>query len=83
MRQIDEADSIILKTLLAESRTSFTELAKICGISVTAVIRRYGRLKKTGIILGEHMHLNPLSLGYESVAEVGILTGLENQKKVS
>ena len=47
------------------------------------MIRRYARLKKTGIIIGEHMYLNPLSVGYESVAEVGILTGLENLKKVA
>lgn len=29
------------------------------------------------------MYLNPLSLGYESMAEAGILTGLGNQKKVA
>jgi DNA-binding Lrp family transcriptional regulator len=79
---VDEIDSIILKTLLLESRTSFTKLADICGISVPAVTKRYSRLKKTGIIVGEHMHLNPLSIGYESIAEIGIQTGLENQKKV-
>jgi len=28
------------------------------------------------------MYLNPLSFGYESMAEVGILTGLKDQKKV-
>jgi Lrp/AsnC family leucine-responsive transcriptional regulator len=68
---------------LLESRTSFTELAKICGISVTAVIRRYSRLKKTGIVTGEHMYLNPLSVGYESIAEVGIiLRDLADREKV-
>jgi Lrp/AsnC family transcriptional regulator for asnA, asnC and gidA len=68
---------------LQESRTSFTELAKICGISVTAVIRRYSLLKKTGIITGEHMYLNPLSVGYESIAEVGItVTDLADREKV-
>ena len=46
-KQIDKTDSKILNTLLIESRTSFTELAKICGISITATIRRYNRLKKT------------------------------------
>jgi Lrp/AsnC family transcriptional regulator for asnA, asnC and gidA len=83
LKEIDETDSIILKTLLVESRTSFTELAKICGISVTAVIRRYTRLKKTGIILGEHMYLNPISVGYESIAEIGILTDLADKEKVA
>jgi DNA-binding Lrp family transcriptional regulator len=61
--EIDTADSIILKTLLTESRTSFTELSELCDISITSVIRRYTNLKKRGIIVGEHMHLNPLSVG--------------------
>ena len=81
-KQIDETDYKILKTLLVESRTSFTELAKICNISVTAVIRRYERLKRTGIIRGEHMYLNPLSMGYESIAEIGIMTDLADEEKV-
>jgi len=81
-KEIDDTDAVILKTLLRESRTSFTELAQTCGISVTAVIRRYTRLKKSGIILGEHMLLNPISVGYESIAEVGILTDLADKEKV-
>ena len=68
---------------MIESRTSFTELAKLCGISVTAVIRRYSRFKKNGTIIGEHMYLNPLSVGYESIAEVGLtLTNLADREKV-
>jgi Lrp/AsnC family transcriptional regulator, regulator for asnA, asnC and gidA len=47
------------------------------------VIRRYKRLKKTGIIVGEHMYLNPLSVGYESIAEVGIMTDLADKEKVA
>lgn len=81
-KQIDETDIKILRALLADSRISFTELAKICSISVTAVIRRYERLKRTGIIRGEHMYLNPLSVGYESIAEIGIMTNLADQEKV-
>jgi Lrp/AsnC family transcriptional regulator for asnA, asnC and gidA len=81
-KQIDEIDSKILKALLIESRISFTELSEMCGISVTAVIKRYSRLKETGIILGEHMYLNPVSIGYESIAEIGILTDLADREKV-
>ena len=82
-KQIDETDSKILDTLLKESRTSFTELAKICGISITAIIRRYNRLKKTGIICAKNMYLNPLSVGYESIAEIGIMTDLADKEKVA
>ena len=82
-KRLDETDSKILNTLLIESRTSFTELAKICGISITAAIRRYSRLKKTGIICGENMHLNPLSVGYENIAEIGIMTDLADKEKAA
>ena len=82
-KQIDETDSKILNTLLIESRTSFTELAKISGISITATIRRYNRLKKSGIICGENMHLNPLSVGYESIAEIGIMIDLADKEKAA
>jgi Lrp/AsnC family transcriptional regulator for asnA, asnC and gidA len=81
MKQNDECDYKILKTLLMESRTSFTELAKICNISVTAVIRRHQLLKRAGIIRGEHMYLNPISIGYESIAEIGINTDLAEKEK--
>lgn len=78
----DTIDFKILEALLVESRTSFTDLAKLCGVSVTAVIRRYERLKKAGIICQEQMHLNPLSVGYECVAEVGLITDLADKAKV-
>jgi Lrp/AsnC family transcriptional regulator for asnA, asnC and gidA len=65
-----------------ESRTSFTELAKICGISVTAVQRRFNRLIKSGIICRENMYLNPIAVGYKSIAELGIITNLVDRKKV-
>lgn len=45
-------------------------------------MKRYARLKKDGIIVGEHMHLNPLSLGYEIKAEIGLLlTDRANKEK--
>ncbi len=61
---------------------SFKDLAEKCGISSTAIIRRYSRLREEGIILGHQMHLNPLSVGYESIAEAGILTDLLDREKV-
>lgn len=78
----DTIDFKILEALLVESRMSFTDLAKLCGVSVTAIIRRYERLKKTGIICHEQMHLNPVSLGYECIAELGLMTDLADKAKV-
>ena len=80
--RIDETDAKILKTLLTESCTSFTEIAKDCQISVGAVRMRYKRLWKTGIINGEIMQVNPHSLGYKCISTIGVITAIENERKV-
>lgn len=80
-KKIDETDCRIIEALLIESRTSFTDLSKICNVSVTSVIRRYERLRKTGFICAETMHLCPPSVGYECLAEIGITTDLADRAK--
>jgi Lrp/AsnC family transcriptional regulator for asnA, asnC and gidA len=79
---IDAIDAKILKALLKESRTSFTEIAKNCKISVVAVRVRYNKLKKLGVIKGEIMQVNPYSLGYKCVGNIGINTSSESEKAV-
>ncbi|MCW4044656.1 MAG: Lrp/AsnC family transcriptional regulator [Candidatus Bathyarchaeota archaeon] len=80
--KIDEIDAKILRTLLKDARTSFTEIAQDCKISVGAVRMRYKRLWKTGIINGEIMLVNPHSLGYKYIIDIAIVTALENEKAV-
>jgi DNA-binding Lrp family transcriptional regulator len=78
---LDEIDAIILKRLILDSRTSFTDLAKTCNISVAAVRMRYKHLCNEGIITGETMLINPFSLGYNYVSLLGIITSKENEEK--
>jgi Lrp/AsnC family transcriptional regulator for asnA, asnC and gidA len=80
--KIDEIDAKILKTLLTEARTSFTEMAKNCKISIGAVRMRYKRLWKAGIINSEIMLVNPHSLGYKYIIDVGIITAIDSEKEV-
>ncbi len=80
-QNIDEIDAIILKRLLIDSRISFTSLAKECKISVAAVGMRYKRLRKSGIINGETVLINPYSLGYKHIGLIGIITSKENEEK--
>lgn len=80
--KIDEIDSKILKLLLLESRTSFTDIAKECKITVTAVRMRYERLCRDGVINGEKMLVNPHALGYQHIADLGIVTAYENEAEV-
>ena len=78
--KIDEIDAKILKMLLVESRTSFTDIAKECKITVGAVRMRYKRLWKDGVINGEVTLVNPHCLGYRHIIDLGIETekGSEN-----
>lgn len=79
---IDEIDAEMLKILLRESRTSFTDMAKHCKISVGAVRMRYARLKATGVITGETMQVSPHSLGYRYVSDLGIKTTMDQEETV-
>ena len=81
--KIDEIDATILKTLLAESRTSFTDIAKKCDITVGAVRMRYKKLWKVGIINGEVTLINPHCLGYRHIVDLGIITETENEKEIT
>lgn len=80
--KVDEIDANVIKILLEESRTSFTDIAKSCGISVGAVRMRYKNLWKKGIINGEIMLVNPYSLRYRHVMIIGVETTRKNEDKV-
>lgn len=80
--RIDAVNAKILKILLEESRRSFTEMARSCKISVGAVRMRYNNLKKTGIINGEYMHINPKFWGYEYTVDIRLKTSLDNEEEV-
>jgi len=69
--------------LLAESRTSFTEIAAQCKITVSAVRMRYKRLWRDSIINGEVTLVNPHCLGYRHIIDLGVITSNENEKAVA
>jgi len=81
--KIDEIDAKILKMLLAESRTSFTDIAKECKITVGAVRMRYKRLCREGTINGEVTLINPHCLGYRHIIDLGIITEVEDEKEIA
>jgi DNA-binding Lrp family transcriptional regulator len=67
---------------MQESRTSFTEIAKECKISVCAARTRYNLLKKSGVIKSEIMQVNPYALGYKCVCDIGITTAVGKETEV-
>jgi len=81
--KIDEIDAKILRILLLESRTSFTDIAGECKITVSAVRMRYKRLWRDGVINGEKMLVNPHCLGYRHIVDLGIINAVEDEKEVA
>lgn len=81
--KIDQIDAKILKMLLNEARTSFTDIADECKITVGAVRMRYKRLCREGVINGEVMLVNPHCLGYRHIIDLGIITDTENENDVA
>ncbi|MCW4000095.1 MAG: Lrp/AsnC family transcriptional regulator [Candidatus Bathyarchaeota archaeon] len=80
--KIDEIDARILQRLLLESRTTFTDIAHECDITVGAVRMRYKRLWREGIINGEVMLVNPHCLGYRHIIDLGIFTKAADEQEV-
>ena len=81
--KIDEIDAKLIKMLLSESRTSFTDIGKQCNITVGAVRMRYKRLWKEGVINGEVALVNPHALGYRHIIDLGIITESEDEEEVA
>jgi DNA-binding Lrp family transcriptional regulator len=62
---LDDHDSLILKTLIEESRTSLTEISKKTGLSRFAVKNRVEKLFNDKIIVGSTVILNPSLVGFK------------------
>ena len=82
MPEIDRTDVRILKALMKDSRISLAEIASDCKISTNAIRIRFNRLKKTGIITGSTILVNPKILGYEGSAFIAINTDSDKEQSV-
>ncbi len=72
IRSIDEKDQRILEELMKNSRISYSELAKIIGMSDVAVIKRIKKLEESGVIKQYTIVIDPSKLGYKLVSITGI-----------
>ena len=72
MMTIDGIDKTILSFMMEDARTSINRLSKEVGISGAAIHQRIKKLEKSGIISGSQIILNSKSLGYKTVAFIGI-----------
>lgn len=70
--EIDGIDKAILRALMDDARTPILEIARNVGISGAAIHQRLRKLEKSGLISGSKFIINPKTLGYTTMAYVGI-----------
>ena len=71
---LDERDKVIIDMLTRDARTPFTEIAKVLGISETAVRKRVKALEEAGVIKQYTAVVDPSKLGYNLVSLTGVDT---------
>ncbi len=70
--KLDGIDKKILKELTINSRKPILEISRIIGISGAAIHQRIRKLNECGIISGNHLKINPKTLGYSTLAFIGV-----------
>ena len=70
--QIDGIDKKILRALMEDARTPILEIARQVGISGAAIHQRLRKLENSELISGSKFVINPKSLGYTTMAFIGI-----------
>jgi Lrp/AsnC family leucine-responsive transcriptional regulator len=68
----EETDAEILRLLARDGRMSFTDLAKLTGLSVSAVHSRVRRLEQRGTIRGYRADIDPEALDLALTAFVSV-----------
>jgi Lrp/AsnC family leucine-responsive transcriptional regulator len=69
---MEDTDAEILRVLARDGRTSFTDLAKETGLSVSAVHARVRRLEQRNVIRGYHAVIAPEALDLALTAFVSV-----------
>ncbi len=69
---LDEKDIEILRILARNGRATYTEIAKLVGLSDVAVMKRIRRLEKEGVIKGYTVVVDQRKLGYNLTSMTGI-----------
>ncbi len=72
-RSLDATDRAIIEALQANGRASFRGVAALIGVAEGTVRARYARLVEDGILQVTGV-TNPLGLGFEAMAMIGIKT---------
>ena len=70
--RLDDTDRAILRHLVADARTPFSEIARRIDMSSATVHDRVGRMEEAGVITGYHARVDPRSVDLGTAAFVGL-----------
>ncbi|POF60987.1 transcriptional regulator AsnC, partial [Vibrio vulnificus] len=70
--KIDDLDRAILKTLMADAKTPYAEMAKQFNVSPATIHVRIEKMKAAEIIEGTEVVVNTKKLGYDVCCFIGI-----------
>ncbi len=70
--KLDDLDRAILKTLMADARTPYAEMAKQFDVSPATIHVRIEKMKSADIIEGTEVIINTKKLGYDVCCFIGI-----------
>lgn len=76
---IDGIDKIILRHLTEDARTPILKISREIGISGAAIHQRLNKLEEAGLFDGSKFILNNKTLGYTTLAFVGIYLSSSEQ----
>jgi DNA-binding Lrp family transcriptional regulator len=62
--QHDKLDLMILSILIEDARSNLKEIAKMCGLTSSAVIKRIKRLRQEGVIVGTNIVVDAKAFGF-------------------
>jgi len=79
--KLDELDEKILCMITKNARTPFLEVARECGVSGAAIHQRVQRLLNLGVISGSEFVVDPLKMGYNTCAYIGVTLGRAKDHK--
>jgi Lrp/AsnC family leucine-responsive transcriptional regulator len=79
---MDLVDRQLLNALHADGRASYAELARIVGLSSSAVHERVGKLESSGVISGYRAVVAPSTIGLGVTAMIGIEPGENGRDEV-
>lgn len=72
MSELEPTDAAIVRALTEDGRRSFTELAELVGLSVSAVHQRVRRLEQRGVLRGYTARVDPVQLGMSLTALISL-----------